>query len=474
MKYIKLTIALNMLCLFCACEDFISLDSPVEQLDTRKVYSTDQTALAAINGLYAKLSNGVGFASGYFNSVTLFAGRSADDFVNLSTNEEKKQFSENNLSARNQGLRSGLWQEPYQIIYAANMVIENLSQAEQLNPILKKQLEGEAKFIRAFCHFYLVNLFGEIPLILTTDYKINLKAGRSGRQVIYEQIIKDLIEAKALLNNDYPVSERIRANKWAASALLSRVYLYHHNWYAAEQEASLIIAQQRIYSLENDLDRVFLNESKEAILQFALPSLYPHSTNEGLLYIIDAPPTSESEVMLSKELLDAFESGDKRNANWVGTLTSGTTSWHYPFKYKIKSGAAVLNEYSMVIRLAELYLIRAEARINQNKIEEGIADINLLRTRARPLPTADIPNPIPALTFRLSKTEALFAVEKERRTELFAEWGHRWLDLKRTRRAEILLSVTKPIYWQPTDTLYPIPESELLNAPNLYQNNGYQ
>ena len=90
----------------------------------------------------------------------------------------------------------------------------------------------------------------------------------------------------------------------------------------------------------------------------------------------------------------------------------------------------------------------------------AVSDINVIRRRAG---LAD--------TEALSQAEVLLAIEEERKKELFVEWGHRWLDLKRTQRANLILA-SKP-NWSPTDLLFPIPESELLNNPNLIQNPGY-
>lgn len=118
----------------------------------------------------------------------------------------------------------------------------------------------------------------------------------------------------------------------------------------------------------------------------------------------------------------------------------------------------------MVLRLAEQYLIRAEARVKQGKLTgngSAAEDINEIRNRAGLGDT-------PAST----DEELMAAIEQERKVELFAEWGHRWLDLKRTGRASALLS--SKTHWDDTDVLYPIPQQEILNDPNLKpQNDGY-
>jgi hypothetical protein len=117
-----------------------------------------------------------------------------------------------------------------------------------------------------------------------------------------------------------------------------------------------------------------------------------------------------------------------------------------------------------VLRLAEQYLIRAEARANQNNIAGAVDDINVIRTRAG----------LPAVSQGVSKDQCLLAIEQERRIELFTEWGHRWFDLKRTNRADAVLSTLKSPNWQSADRLYPIPQSELETDVHLNQNPGYE
>jgi hypothetical protein len=457
-----------------SCKQFVEIDQPTNQVVKTKVFSDEKSAEAAVRGIYASMMANMAFADGGSRSVTLLAGRSADDFINQSSNEENKQFSDATLNKDNAAIRTNLWQSMYKNIYYSNSLLEGLEMSTAISEKLKSQLSGEAKFIRAFCHFYLTNLFGEVPVILTTDYRINALAFASSKTEIYNQIIKDLSESRQQLNLNYPSSERIRANKLAATAMLARVYLYAGQWAQAESLATEVISNTTDYELPGNLDAVFLKNSRETILQFVVPVTYSRNTQEGNVYILNAVPSpTVTQVTLSKDLLDAFEVGDKRQINWVSKFVSGVNSWYYPSKYKIKTGISPLNEYSMVLRLAEQYLIRAEARIRQDRVAEGISDLNAIRIRARALPTTEVPNPLPEIATTIGKADALMAVERERRIELFSEWGHRWLDLKRTGRADPLLAPIKGANWQSTDQLYPLPATELVNAINLKQNPGY-
>jgi hypothetical protein len=158
-----------------------------------------------------------------------------------------------------------------------------------------------------------------------------------------------------------------------------------------------------------------------------------------------------------------------RKQDWTTTDTIGGTPYYYVYKYKGRAGTG--NEYNVVFRLAEQYLIRAEARAHQNEIADAVADINMIRDRAGLDPLDD----------NISHDSALMAVEQERKFELFGEWGNRWFDLKRTpsnsgniglTRADDILSGLKPA-WKHSAVLYPIPASQIIINSQLSQNYGY-
>jgi hypothetical protein len=134
--------------------------------------------------------------------------------------------------------------------------------------------------------------------------------------------------------------------------------------------------------------------------------------------------------------------------------------YYYPYKYKsLVFGANA--EYYTLLRLAEQYLIRAEARAEQGNVSGAQADINVIRNRA------GLGN-----TTAGDQASLLAAVAQERRIELNCEWGHRWLDLKRTGTASAVLGAEKTT-WTATGILWPIPSSEISANSNLVQNAGY-
>lgn len=437
-----------------SCKKLISVGAPEDQLTAETVFSSDLSAISAMAGLYSQMmQTNLLFAS---NALTVYPGMSSDEFYNTTTGTND-EFSHNSLSVSNTVVQNNLWSFAYKYIYQANAIIEGLRKSTAVTKATTDQLIGETKLVRAFCHFYLLNLFGGVPLITSIDFRINASLPRATAAEVYDQIIKDLQDAQVILTNNYPTTNRTRPNKWVAKTLLSRVYLYLKDYEKAENLATEVI-QSGSYSIVPNLSNVFVSNSNETIWQLA-PVQPNYNTWEGNLFITNAGIVPAYGITTS--LLNTFESNDGRKITWIkSTIVNGVT-YYYPFKYKIKT-SATLTEYYIVFRLAELYLIRAEARANREDIQAAKTDLNIIRIRA------GLPN-----TTATTKQTLLFTIEKERQVELFAEWGHRWFDLKRTGRADTVLSVVKPNNWHPTDILYPIPLIEIQRNPALTQNQGY-
>lgn len=449
---------LLLMILSTSCEDFVDIDPPRNQIIRETIYTDDESAMAAIIGIYSEMTNESSIITTQSN---LFEGWCSDEFFIFSFSAPELEFFNNELTSTN-SIVGGNWDQAYKFIHYSNAVLEGLAASENISEITKQQLTGEARFIRALTHFYLVNVFGDVPVITTTDFKVNSVASRNSKQQIYAQIISDLEEAQILLNDDYSFSngERIRPNRWVATALLARVYLYLDDWANAEEQATAIINNSLLYSLESDLNAVFLANSNEAIWQLK-PNAANKNAEDGFTFIPANFTLRPFKVSLNDQLINVFEAGDARLNNWVGSYDVDNTTYYFPFKYKVRESSSI-TEYNMIFRLAEQFLIRAEARANQNKISEAIDDLNIIRARAG----------LSNLSASLEVEQMLLAVAQERRIELFAEGGHRWRDLKRTGQANTVLASSKPS-WQTTDELFPIPQLELEKNPNLTQNQGY-
>lgn len=432
-----------------SCNRFLDIDVPQTQLSSASVFLTDNNATAATVGLYAKMMS---YGNSFGQHATAFMGLSADELISIGEND----FYNNQLTPTSAS--EFIWRDYYQLIYNCNAIIGGLDQSEKVSTGLKRQLKGEALVVRSLFHFYLLNLFGDIPYVINTDYSSNNQVKRMPMAQVYEKLIADLNEAKILLADAYPTAGKVRPNKATAQALLARVYLYHQDWEKAEREATEVINSPAGYDL-SPINEVFLANSKEAIWQL-MPVEPGYNTWEGFNFILKTEPNTQ---VLSELFVAAFNPADKRLANWVGKYT-GTRDWYFPFKYHVAVGS-IFTEYYTVLRLGEQYLIRAEARAQLDRLarnNSSASDLNRIRLRAG---LGD--------TEAITKEGLLLAIAQERRFELFCEQGHRWFDLKRTNGADAVLAPLKAPNWQSTDVLYPIPKSELQKNRNLTQNPGY-
>ncbi len=440
-----------------SCKKYLQIDPPANQLVNPLPFDNDATATSTITGIYSEMMRGSQqFCSGY---TTLYAGMSADELYYYSPST-RDEFVNNQITISNHtNLTTYFWQPAYKYIYAANLAIEQLEASAALSTSVKSSLTGEAKFIRAFCYFHLVNLFGDVPLVTTSNYKINAGLSRTPASTIYQSIITDLTDAQNTLGTSYLNDEKTRPNKWAAAALLARVYLYTKDWTNAKQQAAAVI-NSGFYNLASDLNQVFLKNSNEAIWQ--LQPVNPiYNTWEGNA-TLPASNSSTPTYLITPALLNAFEANDNRKIAWIGSRRYLNKTVNYPNKYKIYGNRAPLTEYYMVLRLAEQYLIRAEASAKLNDISSALTDINVIRKRAGLSDTTST-----------SSSEILAITEHERQIELCIEWGHRWFDLNRTDRSNAVLGALKPATWQPTDKLWPIPNDQILLNGSLTQNPGY-
>lgn len=486
-------ILFSILLLQTSCKKMVSIPEPVNSLTTTEVFSTDAEANSSLAGIYTQMINNSSpdFASG---AMSIYCGLSSDELVdyNGTTDATGYQFNSNSLLSTNGVVSTNFWTNSYKFIYSANAIIEGLAASTGISDSVRKELTGEAKFIRAFCYFYLTNLFGDVPLALTSDWNQTYLMKRTSQADIYKQIEQDLTDAQTLLLSDYSVGggERIRPNKWAATALLARVYLFEKKWADAETQATEVINSSQ-FNLVSSLANVFDANSNEAIWQLQQNNNYAplfNATWDGrylvpLRFLSSYPASTQATILANwsrqaykfiptcyptSELVNAFESGDQRKSVWMdttGTLPDGNI--YYVRKYILSSTTTApggsIPQYYMVLRLAEQYLIRAEARAQLGE-SNAVDDLNAIRNRAG----------LANYAGATDQTSLLNAIYHERQVELFCEWGQRWFDLKRTGQAvQTLQSITLHAAINNNSLLFPIPYSELQKDPNLVQNEGY-
>lgn len=429
-----------------ACNKFVATPVPVNEISLQGAFATDGSATATLLGAYSSVLNTEG-------NVYLDGSLFSDELV-FSTatgvNEEAMDNSYDNT------VDFGFFSGYYKTIYDCNAILEALRTTNRLSDSVAALLKGESEFLRAFSHLRLMAFYGDVPLITTTDVTTTALEPNTPRMQILDTVIADLRDAYATLPAAYPSADRVRANKWAAGALLATAYLYTGDWADAETVSGEVIASG-VYSLDTDLTTVFLKGSNETIWQLWEQNGY---TGVGSTWL----PANAGSVYyyLRPGVVSAFEPGDQRMKAWLMQGTGGSSGLYYPYKYKqrtLNSGGAT--EDLVVLRLAEQYLIQAEARAQQGNVAGGLSDLNTIRQRAG-LPVSTVS----------TADSLLLAVEQERRIEFLCEDGHRWFDLGRTGRANYWLSPIKP-GWQERDTLLPYPQAILLANPSLKQNMGY-
>lgn len=454
-------VILLMLLPLTACNKFVDVPVPTNKITTQELFKDDANATSAVTSIYTSMANLLlNVANG---ALTVYTGAASDELNYVGTSADDNEFQTNSVTSHNSTNSGNFWTTSYGFIYQSNACIEGINASNGLSPKMKKQLLGECKVVRSMIYFYMVQLYGDLPLITTTDVNTNNAKGRNPTSEILNFITTDLNEAKQLLVETYPTSGRLRPNLQTAEALLAKVYLYTGNWDKAETEATNVVNSAQ-YNLQSDLTKVFLTGSNEAIWQIGATIV---NTIEGTV-LVNTNPNAIPNYLISEASMNSFEPNDPRKTAWVGTRTIGNKTYYFPYKYKLSYGAPAATESYVMFRLAEQYLIRSEAKIRQGKTDEGVKDLNTIRRRARGNDNTILPD----LPMGSTQQQALTYVFNERRVELMAEWGNRWLDLKRLHLCNTILKPIKP-NWQDTDTLFPIPLSEILINKNLTQNSGY-
>ncbi|MBW8360963.1 MAG: RagB/SusD family nutrient uptake outer membrane protein [Kaistella sp.] len=443
---------LLMLILFTSCEKMIEVDLPNNQMDTSLVFSDVQTANAALAGLYAGLwdaspvsADNSGLMLGYYTDDLQYFALNNPTLMDLFLNQQ----IDNNTAVLS------YWTAAYQKIYTANAIMEGVSRSAGLQAKDRDRITGEALLIRSLLYYYLEEVYGSIPYVTTTDYKVNQSLGKIPQAQVLQKLEEDVAEASMLLTDTYSNSERIFVNRKVAELLLAKIHCLQHQWAGAELLLKNIV-QSPLYTFQNDLTKVF-DKSGQHILWQLKPKNPNDPAKEAMQYYFTGTPAGPA---LSLDLVAAFTAGDLRKSQWMAAVTVGPNTWYRANKYKNRTGNTT--EYSVVMRLEEVYLLLAEVLAQQDKVGEAVPYVNKTRQRAG----------LAALPLTIGKAQLLDEILKENRREFFTEMGHRFLDLKRMNRLDLLATI-KP-NWKTYHALWPLPQKELLLNPNLKpQNPGY-
>ncbi len=387
------------------------------------------------------------------------------------------------------------WSSIYNPINSANLVLDKIDEVKSLDysftDSLYRQWKSEALFLRSLGFYHLTCTFGDIPMPLF-GYESDSQdrfLHQTPRKEVFQQIVIDLNEAITLGLKDYPAQEDFhgRATINAMRALLANAYLWLDEADACIEQCDLIIGSGLYALLGPELwfDSFYPGNSNENIfeLQFNLDV----TSNIGVFTSNDGFKNSSHTFAPSISLVDLYEGLDMRG---FGATINYSASSLRKYTY---DGATFLSDYRgndanwIFYRLADVYLMRAEAYILKNEFTNAVADLDLIRVRAGILPYNEFGNTDPFGTDRASYYESLL---DERARELAGE-GKRWFDLQRIASREdyryksmlvdrIMINVPisfKPIMEvrlnNPDFWLFPIYQNEIEANENLVQNQFY-
>jgi hypothetical protein len=464
---------------------------PQNLLNSDLAYSTPEkieaNVIAAYDGLQSK-----DFLSGRALIYIDLLGDDIYDRINFFT-----ELPRYNLLS-NSGIVAGVWTAGYDAIARANRAIAGITDnSSKLTDTKVKQFIAECKFVRAVANFYLVNFFAQpygftadashigIPII-TQSFTYNDPAANQPRSTVaevYAVIIKDLTEALADLPLAYTgyadnaYHTKTRGTKAAASAILSRVYLYKADYANAKKYAKDVIdGLYGTFALTANVNTVFINGSgqyKNTETIWSIPNSTSDNPSSNVSLSQHYSATGRADLAVSSFFLDEtkntyFPADDKRRVlivSGAGQLASS----RFTSKY------TNVTDWAPIVRYAETLLTYAEAQVRTtNTIDaDAIAKLNLVRDRAR------VSKPTYTVASFINKDELLGAILGERHVELAFE-GHRFWDLMRvkasvTNKFESDGTTLMPV--QPFGALkniFPIPQLEVDKSKKvLAQNDGY-
>ncbi len=439
---------------FQACKGNLEIE-PFTALDASVGFKTRQDVNAALLGCYNSLQNGSYYGLRFWALGDLYSGT----LIHTGTFPSFAQFANRNLLANNVEV-TNMWNTIYAGINRTNNVIASAPGVNDPAFNVNNAL-GEARLLRAFHYFNLLCIFGGspqgfnqanglgVPLFTTPTLSAADAApkARASEAEVWTQIFDDLNFALANLDENNGVG---KVNKQVANALKARMHLLRGEWQQALDAATAVINSNRYTLLPGaNYANIFLSKnSSETIWELQFDA---NNTNSIAFFYYPVALGGRNEITSSTALRDLHEAGDVRRAVNVTTSPANKTQ-----KYTRVAG----EDNVQIIRLAEMYLICAEAlaRLNRNAqdITDALANLNVIRTRAG-LPdfTSTDPNAI------------IDAVLKERIIE-FAHEGHRWIDVRRTGRLSSI-GLT-----QEFRALWPIPEREVDTSKGVItQNPGY-
>lgn len=482
MKSIRLYI--YIICTFASCSDSFFNRLPTDALTEGGFFNSPANFKYVINAAYSNLRS-------VYSNFYAFGDIASDDTFNDKYNNSFNRITinESNVTSTN-GDISSFWDNSYVVINRCNLILDNITDFS-MDENLKKQLQGEALFIRALCYFNMIRIFGDVPLVLkdlTTPSEV-FEYGRDPVEEVYSQITNDLktVIAERYLPASYSLNIDIgRATHYAAEALLGHIYLTRHEYANAESLFANIINNPGIHYLLPAYEDIFdATNSNNPEIIFAIQYASGFTPSMGNPFCNAALPNEAigsgiysfggGSYLITDDLMSAFEMDDIRQQLIVRMI--GIRREHIlPLKYRDKTNTVRIDAGNdwLVYRYADVLLMYAETLVEKNDLPNAIQIIKDVRERAG-LTT------MPPMS---TTQDVKLAIENERRLELFCE-GHRWFDLLRTGRLQTVMNahfksgaddsqIGSNCSIEDYELIFPIPKFQVdLNPDKLKQNPGY-
>lgn len=452
----KIFALLAILCLgSTACEESLDID-PKQSIDAKDAITTEDDLQGAVIGMYAILGGGELYGTNLLLLPELLGAE--ENIAWYGTFVSYRQVANKTMTSDNADVQR-TWVAGYAAINLANIILDKLDVVS--DPATRDRIEGEALFVRGIMHFELVRLYGKawndgdpntnlgVPIrttAVTTEEQARTFARRNTVAEVYAQAQQDLERAKELL----PELNEERANTYAASAFLARMHLQRQDYAAALQEANRVI-EEGPFNLNPSVTAIFRNDNTaESIWEIqqndqnnagtandGLTTFYAdlEGIGRGDIAVLSYDLYEEQDTRLTELIYEGFLYGDIQSGKWTN-----------------------FGQNIPVVRLAEMYLIRAEANLRLGSAVGAtpLEDVNLIRARAGATPLSSL---------------TLDDVLLERRLELAFE-GFRIHDVKRNE--ETLDGGNYTIPWDSPDLVMPIPRREIdASQGELTQNPGY-
>lgn len=476
-KYILM--AVTLLLALNSCENFLTLQ-PEYKINENTFYKNASDYKTALIGAYSTLQD-------FHNNSLLGLSELTTDNIEIqwsSPTMSEMECKEVNLTPSNTFVNS-FWNYCFTTISRCNNILSRIENAD-IDAALKLQYKGESMFLRAYCYFYLVRLYGDLPLIKVAFRSPNEIAAfdmsRKPVSEIYSFIISDLKEAASLLNNVTGL-EKSRATVGASKALLGKVYLTQKEYALAASTLKEVIEMNK-YSLMQSYKTLFTNGNDDLAESIFEIKYMGGNVGEGNSFssiftpiifdmaIFPGNMTGNGIIIPSRAIAGSYELGDLRRTASIADSIKLKTGKYGKNIYGLKfvdfttgiQGNGSINFTSL--RYADVLLMYAETLNETGKTTEAHTYLNMIRARA-------------GLTAKtgLAKADFALAIEKERRLEFLCE-GQRWFDLLRTGRTKTVLNkhfsdLGQTFSVNDYELLMPIPQQEIDINPKLKQNPEY-